>query len=170
MRASRGMTKERRVADDLIGYERLTREALRTVVRAAISRAAGPNGLPGRHHFYVTFRTRAPGVSVPEHLAQRYPDEMTIVIEHQFWDLEVHPDRFSVILKFQGQPYTVVVPMGAITRFYDPSVRFALHFDDHDLELATPINNDAEDPSGDADDSTDTPAGAVVSLDAFRRK
>ena len=83
------------MADDKIGYEDLMQEALRGVVRAALQEAASPRGLPGKHHFYITFRTHAPGVVIPEHLRARYPDEMTIVLEHQFWDLEVYADRHS---------------------------------------------------------------------------
>jgi len=161
------------VAEDLIGYDTLTQEAMRGVVRAALSRAVGSRGLPGRHHFYITFKSQAPGVVLPDHLKQRYPDEMTIVLEHQFWDLEVFPDRFRVILKFGGQPYPIVAPFAALTRFYDPSVRFGLQFD----ALAGSVVSDEEiaavetpAPVDEAPSETGTGSAAVVSLDAFRKK
>ena len=117
------------MAEDLIGYDQLTQDAMREVVRAALNRATGPRGLPGQHHFYITFRTKAPGVILPDQLLGRYPDEMTIVLEHQFWDLEVYADKFRVILKFAGQPHPIVIPFNAVSRFYDPSVRFGLQFE-----------------------------------------
>jgi hypothetical protein len=168
--------KERRVSEDLIGYDLLTQDAMRSVVRAALTRAAGPRGLPGRHHFYITFRTRAPGVVLPENLKDRFPDEMTIVLEHQFWDLEVFTDRFRVILKFGGQPQALVTPFAAITRFYDPSVRFGLQFEpvaDEEAKAAVAaeqeIGDEIEEPAPPAAASNAGP-GAVVSLDAFRKK
>jgi hypothetical protein len=158
------------VAEDLIGYGILTQEAMRSVVRAALTQAASPRGLPGRHHFYITFSTRAPGVLAPEHLVSRFPDEMTIVLEHQFWDLEVYPDRFRVILKFGGEPHPVTVPYLAITRFYDPSVRFGLQFDGEsaDIPRLPAVDGDAHEDD-DLDDATPAPA-TVVNLDAFRKK
>jgi hypothetical protein len=154
------------VAEDAIGYEQLTQDAFRGIVRAALQLAAGPRGLPGKHHFYITFRTRAPGVSLPEHLAHRYPDEMTIVLEHQFWDLEVYQDRFRVILKFAGEPHPIVIPFMAITRFFDPSVKFGLHFEAHGAGAPPPPADEPEAPSSDAA----AEPSAVVSLDAFRKK
>ena len=162
------------MSEDLIGYDVLTQDAMRSVVKSALTRAIGGRGLPGRHHFYITFRTHAPGVIIPEHLTARYPDEMTIVLEHQFWDLEVFPDRFRVILKFQGQPYPLNIPFLAITRFYDPSVRFGLQFDSAAEEVVSPakvIEAPAEEPP--AADSPPAAIGgpaAVVNLDAFRKK
>jgi uncharacterized protein len=167
------------VADDLIGYDQLTQDAGRQVVRAALLRAAGPGGLPGRHHFYITFRTLMPGVIIPDHVAARYPEDMTIVLEHQFWDLEVYPDRFRVIVKFGGQPHPVVVPFSAVTRFYDPYVRFGLQFEaaSEMMPLSEAVGGET---STDASDDTAAPpasaaasagaGGAVVSLDAFRKK
>lgn len=162
------------MAEDLIGYDTLTQEAMRGVVRAALSRAVGARGLPGRHHFYVTFKSQAPGVVLPDHLKQRYPEEMTIVLEHQFWDLEVFPDRFRVILKFGGQPYPIVAPFAALTRFYDPSVRFGLQFDAlgggaRMTEEETTAAAAAAAPNDDAP-AAETGTAAVVSLDAFRKK
>lgn len=117
------------MAEDLIGYRGLVEKAhetlaplaFRLVVRDALALAA-KRGLPGEHHFYITFRTHAPGVIVPQSLRQRFPNDMTIVLQHQFWDLEAHDAGFSVMLKFGGQPQTLVVPYSAITRFVDPSV------------------------------------------------
>ena len=121
---------------DLMGYEALAQEALRGVVKAALKRAAEPGGLPGQHHFYITFKTRAPGVSTPPELAERYPDEMTIVLQHQYWDLAPGETFFAITLKFGGQPKTLSVPYAAVTRFYDPSVQFLLQFENATAELA----------------------------------
>ncbi len=114
---------------DLMHYEALAQEALRGVVKAALKRAASPGGLPGDHHFYITFKTRAPGVTAPPELAERYPDEMTIVLQHQYWDLAPGETFFAVTLKFGGQPKKLSVPYAAVTRFYDPSVQFLLQFE-----------------------------------------
>ena len=116
-------------AQDLMNYEGMAQDALRGVVKAALLRAGAPGGLPGAHHFYLTFKTGAPGVEGPEELLSRYPDEMTIVLQHQFWDLEVGDRDFGVTLKFGGRPQSLVVPYAAMTRFYDPSVQFLLQFD-----------------------------------------
>ncbi len=101
--------------------------ALRGVVREALARAAA-KGLPGAHHFYITFRTRFPGVALPDYLGQQYPDEMTVVLEHQFWDLDVSEACFSVTLSFQNKPERLVIPFDAITAFADPAVKFGLQF------------------------------------------
>jgi hypothetical protein len=152
----------------LIGYDQLMQDAMRHVVRAALQRATNARGLPGRHHFYITFRTHAPGVILPEHLTTRYPEEMTIVLEHQFWDLDVQNDRFRVILKFAGQPHPIVVPYAALTRFYDPSVRFGLQFDQSEPKIDGA--NAETMPEEPAAEPRQAEAGAVVSLDAFRKK
>ncbi len=89
---------------DEMGYEALAQEALRGVVKAALKRAAGPGGLPGAHHFFISFSTRAPGVSIPPELVEKYPDEMTIVLQHQYWDLAPGETVFSMTLRFGGQP------------------------------------------------------------------
>jgi hypothetical protein len=161
----------------MIGYEHLMQDALRSVVRAALQEAASPRGLPGKHHFYITFRTHAPGVIIPEHLRARYPDEMTIVLEHQFWDLEVYADRFRVILKFSGQPQPITIPFAAITRFFDPSVKFGLQFEHHHGDEARMASGDdaghpapRETPSVEAQPSSASGDNSVVSLDAFRKK
>lgn len=166
------------MADDMIGYDHLMQDALRTVVRSALQQAASPRGLPGKHHFYITFRTHGVGVSIPDHLANRYPDEMTIVLEHQFWDLEVFPDRFRVILKFSGQPHPIVIPFSQITRFFDPSVKFGLQFESHSEEGRLAAGDEATGtgaamgaPPAAAQQETPPPSQAgVISLDAFRKK
>lgn len=166
------------VAEDLIGYDHLMQDALRAVVRQALHQGQGARGLPGKHHFYISFRTRAPGVVIPEHLVARYPDEMTIVLEHQYWDLEVYQDRFRVILKFGGHPHPITIPFLAITRFYDPSVKFGLQFEAN-ADAARRVSGDETEygepsvPVGgyaEADDDADPGQTSVVSLDAFRKK
>lgn len=154
----------------MIDYDRLMQEAMRSVVRNALQQATS-RGLPGKHHFYITFRTRAPGVVIPEHLSARYPEEMTIVLEHQFWDLEVYPDRFRVILKFNGQPHPIVIPFAAITRFFDPSVKFGLQFEQFQEEARLAASDVAQ-PAAPVEEAAPPAAQAagVVSLDAFRNK
>jgi hypothetical protein len=178
-RAGKGVDKSQggaAVADDMIGYEHLMQDALRSVVRAALQEAANPRGLPGKHHFYITFRTHASGVIIPDHLRARYPDEMTIVLEHQFWDLEVYSDRFRVILKFSGQPQPITIPLTAITRFFDPSVKFGLQFEQpHNDEARMASGDDSGHPApresaAEAPPAQDGDANSVVSLDAFRKK
>ena len=112
-----------------MNYEEMTQLALRGVVRDAIRRVIREDGLPGAHHFYITFLTRYPGVEIDAQLAAKYPEEITIVIEHQFWDLTANADSFEVTLKFGGIPKYLKVPYTAITRFHDPSVAFAMQFD-----------------------------------------
>ncbi len=117
------------MAQDLMNYEQMTQLALRGVVRDAIRRVIREDGLPGAHHFYITFLTRYPGAEIDESLAKKYPEEITIVLEHQFWDLTANDDNFEVTLKFGGVPKYIKVPYTAITRFHDPSVGFALQFE-----------------------------------------
>ena len=112
-----------------MNYERMTQLALRGLVRDAIRRVIRDDGLPGAHHFYITFQTRFPGVEIDAQLAAKYPEEITIVIEHQFWDLTANAEDFEVTLKFGGIPKYLKVPYTAITRFHDPSVGFALQFE-----------------------------------------
>jgi hypothetical protein len=113
---------------DLMGYEALQQEALRGVIRLALARAAGPRGLPGDHHFYISFRSDAAGVSIPPDLRARYPQEMTIVLQNQYWDLAPGETSFSVTLQFGGQPKGLTSPYAAVTRFYDPSIHYLLQF------------------------------------------
>ena len=150
------------MAKDLMGYERLAQDALRTVVRQSIERAGGENGLPGAHHFYITFRTTDPGCDIDESLMKAYPEEMTIVLEHQFWDLNSSDDGFEVTLKFSGVPKYLSVPWRAVTRFHDPSVGFRLHFDYHE-----PAPGELPDSAADTEQDSDA---TVVSLAEFRKK
>ena len=115
------------MAEDQIRYDVLTQEALRGVVKTVLERIA-QSGLPGDHHLYIAFETRAPGVAISERLRDQYPEEMTIVLQHQFWDLEVGDNRFEVKLSFNNIPERLVVPFLAIKAFYDPSVQFGLQF------------------------------------------
>ena len=155
-------------AQDLMNYEAMAQEALRGVVRAALERAGAPGGLPGAHHLYLTFKTGAAGVEGPEELLSRYPDEMTIVLQHQFWDLDVGDRSFGVTLKFGGRPQSLVVPYAALTRFYDPSVQFLLQFDAE----AEPEAAASPTPPPPAPVATGGEPGSpnVVSLDQFRKK
>lgn len=116
-------------AGPTIDYEALQQDAMRGVVRAALNLIA-KTGLPGDHHFYVSFLTQAPGVVLSKRLKEKYPHEMTIVLQHRFWDLLVSEDRFEVKLTFDGIPERLVVPFAAIKVFIDPSVRFGLQFEE----------------------------------------
>jgi hypothetical protein len=160
-------------AQDLMRYEAMAQDALRGVVKAALKRAAAPEGLPGAHHFYITFKTEAPGVSGPADLLGKYPDEMTIVLQHQYWDLAPGETFFSVTLQFGGQPKRLSVPYAAVTRFYDPSVQFLLQFEAPaaDGQPAEPEAK-AKPKAAATDPETSPPEGEakIVSLDQFRKK
>lgn len=153
---------------DEIGYGRLVQEALRGVARAALQHAAR-EGLPGEHHFYVTFRTAADGVVLPARLAAQFPDEMTIILQHQFWSLEVDERAFSVTLRFGGQPERLTVPFEALTAFVDPSVEFGLRFvsGDEPADEAAPAAA-APAASGEAA-APGSGQDKVVDLAAFKR-
>lgn len=116
------------MAEDELRYDRMVEDALRSVVSRALSHAA-ERGLSGEHHFYITFLTEHPDVIMPDHLRSQYPNEMTIVLQHQFWGLEVGTEAFGVTLSFANQPERLTVPFAAVTAFADPSVRFGLQFD-----------------------------------------
>jgi hypothetical protein len=155
--------------ESLLPYDRWAEEAMRSVVADALAYAA-EHGLPGEHHFYLTFRTDAPGVSVPAHLKARYPQEMTIVLQHRFWDLKL--DRatgvFSVGLSFGGVPALLVVPLKALTAFADPHVRFGLRFN---AEPPPAAAVEEEPPAARTATGETAPAQPqVVRLDAFRRR
>jgi hypothetical protein len=160
------------MAKPTLRYDKMVEKALRSVVRDALAVTA-ERGLPGSHHFYITFRTDHPGVDIPDFLRAQYPHEMTIVLEHQFWGLEVDDLRFSVTLSFHSQAQRLTVPLSAITAFADPSVKFGLEFPAEPVEAeptaaplaAAPAAVDA--PKKDA--GGDKP-GEVVKLDAFRKK
>jgi hypothetical protein len=116
------------MSTDHIRYDLLVQDALRSVVRNVLA-DAGKNGLPGEHHFYVSFKTGAPGVRISNRLREQYPDEMTIVLQHQFWDLGITEHTFEVGLSFGGVPERLLVPFDAIVGFFDPSVQFGLKFE-----------------------------------------
>ena len=161
--------------EDLMDYEGLAQEALRGVVRGALRRALDPEGLPGAHHFYVTFKTQAAGVSAPADLLAKYPDEMTIVLQHQFWDLQVEEDHFDITLKFGGQPKRLSIPYSAVTRFYDPSVQFLLQFEATEPPSAPvvalePASTPALKDDGDRPETEEASGPKIVSLDQFRKK
>jgi hypothetical protein len=164
------MSDDARPAESLIPYEAWTDDALRDVVARSLELAA-QEGLPGEHHFYLTFRTDHPGTKVPGHLKARYPQEMTIVLQHQFEALTV--DRtarlFSVRLHFGGVPSTLVVPFAALTGFADPAVRYGLRFQPVMEPSAAPVAEEAPAAPASAEPPPEAPA-QVVSLDAFRRR
>lgn len=158
---------------DQLRYDRMVETALRGVVRDAL-RQVEKGGLPGEHHFYITFRTGAPGVQVPEFLRTQYPQEMTIVLQYQFYGLEVTQERVSVTLSFGGQHERLVIPFAAISTFADPSVNFALQFQQfgaNDAADTEEREEDEDETTGGADSGDETgKTGTVVTLDAFRKK
>ncbi len=160
--------------EDLMHYEAMAQDALRGVVKAALKRAASPEGIPGDHHFYISFKSKAPGVSGPAELLGKYPDEMTIVLQHQYWDLAPGETFFAVTLKFGGQPKRVSVPYAAVTRFYDPSVQFLLQFESQETFEEPVLQAEAEPQDGEAAPAAEGEPGPeepkVVSLDHFRKK
>jgi uncharacterized protein len=174
------------MAQDLIRYDLLAQNALRGVIRAVLDDVA-QNGLPGEHHFYIAFNTTAPGVRISNRLRERYPEEMTVVMQHQYWDLEVTEVGFSVSLSFNGVPERLVVPFGAVKGFFDPSVQFGLQFEpmvEASDDQAGEATSDPADGAAVAEEAPEMPEGVaeaaqdngeagtadVVSLDQFRRK
>ncbi len=157
--------------DHELSYETMVERALRGVVRETLETVA-KQGLPGSHHFYITFHSHYPGVSLPDYLLERYPNDMTIVLEHQFWDLEVEEDRFSVSLSFANKPERLVVPFDALVSFADPSVQFVLQFEalakGEEPEEAAPVMQEKHQDEGVGPAGDDT--AEVVPLDSFRRK
>lgn len=174
------------MAQERIHYEVLVQDALRNVIRKVLADVA-KTGLPGEHHFFITFLTGAPGVQISPRLKERYPEQMTIVLQHQFWDLFVENDFFQVTLSFGDIPEKLVVPFSALQVFYDPAAAFEAAFD-------MPAGSEQAEPGGDmtvssslvqqlvrqsadnetADEQTtqaaaDKPVADVVSLDAFRK-
>jgi len=168
------MTEE----EDYLRYDKMVETALRGVVRQAVTEVIenfnDTGGMPGDHHFYITFLTDYPGVQIPDYLHERYPGEMTIVLQYQFSELKVDSERLEVTLSFNNVPERLIVPLNAISIFADPSVNFALQFqplgeamEDEDLILQEmPDGDDDPDkPSGGGDKT-----GEVISLDSFRKK
>lgn len=169
--------------DYAIDYPAMIDNAMRSVVRTAMTQVA-EHGLPGDHHFFISFLTQYPGVEISPVLKERYKEEMTIVVQHQYWDLTVGEDRFSLMLSFNNIPEKLVIPFAALTAFADPSIKFGLQFhsrdwEDEDEELHCPATGktgrelppeasfDEEPPSEANPPANDT---KVVSMDAFRKK
>jgi hypothetical protein len=170
------------MATDHIRYDVLARDALRGVLRKVLTDAAS-HGLPGEHHFFITFVSKAEGVKISSRLLAQYPEEMTIILQHQFWDLTVLEDRFEVGLSFGGIPERLIVPYSAIKSFLDPSVKFGLQFDTSDVAEvaienlpAAPSAIAVPAPAAESAETADEPpppnqGGAeVVRLDRFRKK
>ena len=170
------------MAKDFIGYEAIAERALRGVVREAL-KLTEKRGLIGSHHFFITFKTHDPGVDIPDFLKERYPDEMTIVLQKQFSGLHVEEDFFQVMLSFQKIPATLVIPFAALTAFVDPGVQFGLQFRNSsafqqtgpqavkDAEPARPEAPAAEPKSPAPQEAPEPPSSPqVVSLDKFRKK
>jgi hypothetical protein len=145
--------------DSLIPYDEIVQDSLRLVVRRVLGDVAAAGGLPGAHHFFIAFRTRYPGVDMPRHLLERYPDEMTVVLQHRYWDLVVEDEHFEVGLTFNQVPAKLSIPYRAITGFVDPAVNFALQF-----SVTVPEPADEPPPVETQDGSN------VVSLDFKRKK
>ena len=155
--------------DSLIPYDEIVQEALRAVVGRVLGQIIqGGSTLPGHHHFYITFKTGAPGVSIPTHLRQRFPDEMTIVLQNKFWDLAVTEDGFTVGLSFNQIPSKLDIPFSAITAFVDPAVDFGLQFQAAVPDLAPEPHDDAQNDS--PDDTPPDDGSNVVTVDFGRKK
>lgn len=169
------------MAENRIDYEALVERALRGVLRQALNHAES-KGLPAEHHFYITFRTDFPGAIVPDRLKASYPQEMTIVLQHQFWGLEVGDNAFSVTLSFANQLERLTVPFASVTGFADPAVKFGLQFEGRDGGAArvpsVPAASKAASAGRDTGSSGDAAPPApkqpgtadVVTLDSFRKK
>lgn len=172
---------------DLMNYDQLTQDAMRKVVKSALEHVA-EHGLPGEHHFYVSFDTNFPGVKISESVYEQYPEEMTIVIQHQFWGMEVKDGMLRIELSFNNIPEKLEVPLMSIIGFFDPHVQFGIQFEipEEILEAietaeaeekseAENKKDDAASNTATADSSTsektdDSEGAQVVSLDAFRKK
>lgn len=159
-----------------IRYDKMVEKALRGVVIHALNHVV-VNGLPNDHHFYVTFMTDFPGVEIPPYLREQYPEEMTIVLQYQFYGLETSEDKFTVTLSFNNQPEKLVIPIDAVTIFADPSVNFALQFqpmedieEDEDDLPPPPTKTGKNDPGKKPAKGKAATDGNVITLDKFRKK
>ncbi len=171
------------MSEDLMRYDLMAQEALRGVVRSAMEIVA-TDGLPGEHHFFIAFDTNHPDVQISDELHERYPEDMTVVVQHQYWDLEVYDDHFEISLTFSKVLERLVIPYVAIKGFFDPSVQFALQFQSPGSEMGgalpapetlkqlPPIAGEGggEEEGEPATDEPREELGEVVSLDAFRKK
>lgn len=164
--------------DILIDYPTMIDDAMRGVVREALRQVEREGVLPGEHHFFITFDTNYPGIEMSSQLRAKYPQDMTIVIQHQFWDLKVSQDFFMITLSFSKRPERLVIPFAAMTAFADPSIKFGLQFhlsdEDYDEDdLADGLPFDDTPPGNDEDiktKSTARPVAEVISIDSFRKK
>jgi hypothetical protein len=156
------------MAQDLFDYPKMVETALRGVVRKALARVQR-EGLRGAHHFYLSFHTGAAGVAIPNYLLTKYPEEMTIVLQHQFWGLEVRDQDFSVTLSFQNRPEQLTVPFAAVASFADPSANFVLRFE---AAAAKPADTPALPAKTAAEERVEPPrqAAEIVTLDKFRKR
>lgn len=172
------------MAEDLMRYDLLAQDALRGVVRLALLRVER-TGLPGEHHFYISFHTQLPGVKISEQLKRKYEKEMTIVLQHQYWNLHTLEDRFEVELSFNDVPEKLVVPYAAIKGFFDPAAQFALQFETVELKPEESTENAEDQAQGTAAAHAQAPRleishaalpapsnsdKKIVSLDSFRKK
>jgi len=158
------------VAQDLFQYDKMVERALRGVVRDALARVA-QEGPRGAHHFYIGFATGMPGVVIPDSLRERFPEEMTIVLQHQFWDLEIGEESFSVSLSFQKQLERLTIPFAAIRSFADPSVNFALEFAEPPAAEPKAVGSlPAPKPAAEPSPDQDRPSAEIVTLDNFRKR
>ena len=158
------------MAQDLFQYDKMVERALRGVVRDALARVA-QEGPRGAHHFYIGFATRMPGVVIPDSLRERFPEEMTIVLQHQFWDLEIGEESFSVSLSFQKQLERLTIPFAAIRSFADPSVNFALEFAEPPAAEPKAVGSlPAPKRAAELSPDQDRPAAEIVTLDSFRKR
>jgi hypothetical protein len=177
------------MSEDLMDYQALVERAMKSVVRDVLLRVA-EDGLPGEHHLYITFRTEHEGVEIADRLIAQYPDEMTIVLQYQFWGLEIYDDAFEITLSFSGKNERLYIPFDAVVGFADPSVNFGLQFkvaaeDDagggpadelqdmdppEEFPDRAPENADDDTPAEDDQDDGAQKTGEVVALDAFRKK
>ncbi len=155
--------------NDMINYEELVQTAIRKVMRDVLTDVA-KNGLPGKHHFYIDFITNYPGVQIPDFLREDYPEDMTIVLQHEYWDLEIHDKFFAVTLSFDNADERIIVPFDAVIKFVDPSVNFGLEFTPsldsyEELDLSILLEPEKKEIKPLAEGETN-----VVTLDAFRKK
>ena len=168
------------MSEDMMDYQSMVERAMKSVVREALLKV-GEDGLPGEHHLYITFRTQDERVEISDRLISRYPEEMTIVLQYQFWGLEISEDAFEITLSFSGANERLFVPFDSVVGFADPSVNFGLQFKAADTDFAGDNPNDLQD-TDEIDDSDAPPkseggdgdgqqkTGEVVALDAFRKK
>lgn len=164
------MTKD---TTPLMNFPAMIDDAMRGVVRRAMRQIAD-EGLPGEHHFYISFLTTYPGVRLSPQLRERFPQEMTIIVQHQFWDLRVEEEQFSLMLSFNNVPEKLVIPYASLTAFADPSIKFGLQFHTRRSPATAPVSETSFEatpliPDNCGDDEAEGTA-QVISLDAFRKK